>query len=332
MRTFKNLTIAAAFAAVIVMSAGAFAENGDARPVRGFDDVLIRDVEIWSDGTRLAGNILYPKDHTVDNPLPALVMCHGWGGTKGHLNLQIAPRFAQAGYVVLTFDYRGWGESDPRLVVQGEIPKPDENGMVTVQARAIQQLVDPLDQQEDIDAAISYIEGEPGVDKDRIAIWGSSYGGGHVIWRAAHDDRVKCVLAQVGSMDSRIGLSRDPGLDVIHANKVKRARGELDPVPLDEDKPEGLTGTPYYDRFVEFVPVDHAHMIDCPVIIIDADKEHYFDIKEHGGKVAKILKENDVPVEYHVFEDTQHYDVYRGEKLDETMKLEIAFLDKHLKK
>ena len=301
------------------------ASAGEPKDVRGFPDLARRSVELWSDGTRLAGDLTYPKDATESNKLPAIVLCHGWGGTKAHLNAQIGPQFAAAGFVVMTFDYRGWGESDCRLVIMGEMPKPDKDGYVTVKALAVQQLVDPLDQQEDIDAAITFIEGESIVDKDRIGIWGSSFGGGHVIWRAANDSRVKCVVAQVGAMDQMLGLP----LDQIHADKIKRARGELMPVPLDADKPEGLVGTPYYERFAAFSPVNHANKITVPVLIIDAEKEHYFDIKENGGKVYSIIKDS-VEAEYHVFKDTKHYDVYRGEKLKESMALEIPWFQKHL--
>lgn len=309
--------------AAILGTAAAFA--GEPVDVRGFPDLARRSVELWSDGTRLAGDVTYPKDAKEGDKLPAIVLCHGWGGTKAHLNAQIAPQFAAAGFVVMTFDYRGWGESDSRLVVMDEMPKPDAEGYVTVKALAVRQLVDPLDQQVDIDAAITFIEGESIVDKSRIGIWGSSFGGGHVIWRAANDERVKCVVAQVGAMDQMLGLP----MDEIHQEKIRRARGEVMPVPLDAEKPEGLVGTPYYDRFAEFSPVQHAHKITVPVLIIDADKEHYFDIKDHGGKVYSIIKDK-VTSEYVVFKDTEHYDVYRGEKLKETMALEVPWFKKHL--
>lgn len=312
------------------MAASSYGDVSEERAVKGFPEVSIRDVYLWSDGTRLAGNVLRPKDQKEGQDLPAIVLCHGWGGTKAHLNGGIAPRFAQAGFVVFTFDYRGWGKSNSRLVVMGDLPKPDADGFVTVKARAIQQLVDPLDQQEDIDAAITFIEGEPGVDANRIGIWGSSFGGGHVIWRAAHDGRVKCVVAQVGAMDQRGGLVAEPGLETLHANKIKRARGELAPVPIDDDKPAGLVGSPYYERFAAFSPVDNTDKITCPVLIIDAEQEHYFDIKENGGRVYEQLKGR-VPVEYHIFEGAKHYDVYRGANLDRAMALEIPWFQKHLK-
>lgn len=299
--------------------------------VRGFPDLARRSVTFWSDGTRLAGDVTYPKEFSEDGKHPCVVLCHGWGGTKAHLNLQIAPRFAAAGYVVFTFDYRGWGQSDPRLVVMGEMPKPDDDGNVTVKARAVTQLVDPLDQQEDIDAAICFVEGESMVDRSRIGIWGSSFGGGHVIWRAAHDERVQCVVAQVGAMNQRLGLEQqEGGLAAVHEQKIRQVRGEIEPVPSGADKPEGLTGTPHYVRFAEFAPVDHVERVNVPVMIIDAEREHYFDNKDHGHKVYLGLKDR-VPVEYHEIEGARHYDVYREPLLDEVMAMEIAWYNEHLK-
>ena len=50
---------------------------------------------------------------------------------------------------------------------------------------------------DDYRAAISYLQGEPGVDPDRIGIWGSSNAGSVVIAVAAIDARVKAVVSQV---------------------------------------------------------------------------------------------------------------------------------------
>lgn len=305
------------------------------KEVRNFPDVVIRTVEFWSDGTRLAGDLIYPKGTKEGDKLPCIVLCHGWGGVKAHLNSFIGPLFAKEGFVVFAFDYRGWGDSDSRLVVHGEMPKPDTDGMVTVKAQAIKQLVDPWDQQEDIDAALTFVEGESIVDVDRIGIWGSSFGGGHVIWRAANDDRVKCVVAQVGAMDQRnltVGLLEEQGLDglkEIRKNKIRRVRGELAPVPLGDYKPEGLVGSPYYERFVDFAPVEEARKIKVPVMIIDAELEHYFDNKDNGYKVYQVLKNNNIPLEYKEFKGMKHYDVY-SKDLRKAMELEVPWFKQHL--
>ena len=303
------------------------------KAVEGFPAVLKRDITLWSDGTRLSGVLLYPKDREDGKKLPAIVLCNGWGGTKAFLmRIGIAPRFAAAGYVVINYDYRGWGDSDSRLVVRGEMPKPDKDGYVTVKAQAIRELVDPFDQQQDIDAAVSYVYGDPMVDKDRIGIWGTSFGGGHVIYRAAHDRRIACVVAQVGSMPDDWTKRYPAGLEKVHEGKSARARGDVAPVPQGGGSPGGLKGTPFSERIAVFNPGQYADRVKVPTLLIDAEKEHYFKIDENSGRVYGILKKNGVPTEYHVLKQRAHYDVYSGECLDDVMKLEIPWFEKYLKK
>src|SRR5215469_14137551 len=71
-------------------------------------------VTIWSEGSRLAAVLLTPA--ATPAPRPAILLCHGWGGLKEHLISSYATPFAEAGFGCLAFDYRGWGESDGRLI------------------------------------------------------------------------------------------------------------------------------------------------------------------------------------------------------------------------
>ena len=323
------------FAIVIILSGALMSHAAMAQEEKAVKDhptVLGRDITLWSDGTRLSGILLYPKDRKEGERLPAIVMCNGWGGTKAFLMRSgIAPRFAAAGYVVINYDYRNWGDSDSRLVVRGEMPEPDKDGYVTVKAQAIRELVDPLDQQEDIDAAVSYVYGETMVDKDHIGIWGTSFGGGHVIYRAAHDRRIACVVAQVGSMPDDWTERFPAGLKNVYKGKSARARGLVDPVPQGGGSPGGLKGTPYSERIAVFNPGQYADRVKVPTLLIDAEKEHYFKIQENAGRAHEILKKNGVPTEYHVLRGKKHYDVYGGQTLDDVMTLEIAWFNKHLK-
>ena len=87
---------------IVMMLAGAWlspaARAQEEKAVDGFPTVLQRDITLWSDGTRLSGVLLYPKDRGESEKLPAIVMCNGWGGTKAFLMRSgIAPRFAAAG-------------------------------------------------------------------------------------------------------------------------------------------------------------------------------------------------------------------------------------------
>ena len=85
------------------------------------DDVTFRTDYIISEGTRMAAEIFAPKNPKSEK-LPTIVMSHGWGGTAASLRRD-GIAFARAGYLVVTFDYRGWGNSDSRLILSDKSSK-----------------------------------------------------------------------------------------------------------------------------------------------------------------------------------------------------------------
>ena len=105
------------------------AASGGAAPAPG--DFDKRAVVIWSDGVRMAGDLYLPKGLKPGEKLPAVLFCAGTGGTKKGTPQQLGPRFVQAGFVFLAFDYRGWGESDSRLMSIDKQPKPDAKAYVS---------------------------------------------------------------------------------------------------------------------------------------------------------------------------------------------------------
>ncbi len=285
-------------------------------------------VDLWSDGTRLSGDLFTPPGFQESDARGAVLLSHGWGGTRAHLSQAYAPFIAEAGFVVLTIDYRGWGDSDSRLVMRTSAKAPEKTGAVKVEAIAVREEVDPLDQTEDIRNAITWLQGQPGVDPTRIGLWGSSYSGGHVIWVAAHDPRVKVTVSQVGSMDSKGIIDALPGgWKDLHTMQQARARGDAAPYPDDEPRP-GLRGTPDYVSMAQYSPRDVAHQVRAAALIIDAADEELFDIKEHGQAVYSILK-NRVPTKYHVVPGISHYGIYR-EALEEARTMAIEWYKEHL--
>jgi dienelactone hydrolase len=118
---------------------------------------------------------LYRPTNESQN-LPCVVMCTGFGGTQDTPAFTANARdFAAAGFAALTFDYRGFGES------QGE-PR---------------QVVRIQNQLADIHAAVQFARVQAGIDPDRIILWGTSLGGGHVISAAAQDPRIAAVVSQI---------------------------------------------------------------------------------------------------------------------------------------
>jgi hypothetical protein len=99
---------------IYAVTAASFAAALPAAPAPGSFDK--RAVTIWSDGVRMAGDLHLPQDLKPGDKLPAVLFCAGTGGTKKGTPQRLAPRFVEAGLAFLAFDYRGWGESDSRLM------------------------------------------------------------------------------------------------------------------------------------------------------------------------------------------------------------------------
>jgi len=315
------------------LTAGAAPNAAQLQPrVALLDNVEKRAVTIWSDGVRMAGDLYLPKELKSDEKLPAVVFCAGTSGTKKGTPQKLAPRFVQAGFVFLAFDYRGWGASDSRLMTLNKQPAPDAQSEVTVRARAIRWQMDFADQTMDIRAAISFLAGEPNVDPQRIGIMGSSYGGGLVTWTAGNDPRVKCVAAQVGGM----GGGRGPNAERnAYTLATKQARAETEPVPFETGKLGGKLA--HYENMranpaksIGYNAIEAAEKIRAPMIIIDAENEELMDRHQNGERVAERLKARGVPVAYHVLKGITHYGIYR-EGFEEATRLELEWFTQYLK-
>ena len=126
-----------------------------------------------SEGLRCAVAVFRPAAATTDTP--AVVMAHGFGTPRALRLYSYADAFARAGYTVLVFDYRHFGDSE------GE-PR---------------QLLDIAKQQQDYRNAIAYARSLDGVDSRRIVGWGTSFAGGHVLTLAGTGENFAAVIAQV---------------------------------------------------------------------------------------------------------------------------------------
>jgi uncharacterized protein len=198
-----------------------------------------RDIKfLTSDGLQLAGWFYQPNE-PFPRPFPTIVMAHGFTAVKEQYLDSYGEAFAEAGFGVLVFDNRNFGDSEgaPR----GE--------------------VDPILQIRDYRDAITFAQSLDNVDTDRIGIWGSSYSGGHVLQVAAFDRRVKCVVAQVpdisGSFDLRLAVRPDllPGLfAAFEEDRQRRYNGEsatmVEVVNEDPKSDCALPGQDSYDFFV----------------------------------------------------------------------------------
>src|SRR5262245_36420364 len=190
------------------------------------DDVTLRSVDIFSEGTRMAGDV-YSAKANAGKRLPTIVMAHGWGGTKAALRPE-AIAFAQAGYLVVAFDYRGWGESDSRVVlVDKRAPAEKQNYRFTAEVQEVREVVQPLDMVVDWLNAINWAVGDAQCDTAKIGLWGSSLSGGLVVSAAILDPRVKALHSQVPSLDGRWTVINAQERATTEKEAVQRAHGEL---------------------------------------------------------------------------------------------------------
>ena len=135
------------------------------------------DVTFPSGDAHCAAYLYRPDD--ADGDVPCVVMAHGFSATRDDRLPAFAERFAAAGMAVLVFDYRHFGAS-------GGTPR---------------QLLDVGRQHDDYRAAIAYARGLDGVDPERIALWGSSFSGGHVVAVGATEPRLAAIVSQAPFAD-----------------------------------------------------------------------------------------------------------------------------------
>ena len=117
---------------------------------------------------------------------PVVVMAHGFSAVREQRLDAYAERFQAAGLGVLLFDYRHFGASpgQPR------------------------QLLDIGKQRDDYRAAIAHARSLDWADPERIALFGTSFSGGHVIAVGADDQRVAAIVAQCPFTDGLASLSK----------------------------------------------------------------------------------------------------------------------------
>ena len=287
------------------------------------DDLSFRRANIVSEGTRMTAEVYSPRSKQGAK-LPTVIMCHGWGGTAAGLRRE-AVDISRAGYLVVVFDYRGWGQSDARVILTGPVPTDKHNNRFTAEVKEVREVVDPLDMARDLLNAIHWVHGEAQADTTRIGLWGSSYSGGHVVWAAARDHRIKALVSQVGGMDSR------PLAKALNANEVatRRTRGEIGyPAPRAQEVGK-LFGGPIAEKMMDYAPVEDAARVPphCAQLYIVAAKEELFDNRNNGIRAHSAARG---PKKLVSIPDIGHYGIYR-EAREQATKLAIEWFDEHLK-
>ncbi|HEY8860653.1 MAG TPA: alpha/beta hydrolase [Candidatus Limnocylindria bacterium] len=143
-------------------------------------------VGFYSEGARLSG-FLHRPDAGDGTRMPFVVQGPGWLGlADAKLYQPYHEAFTAAGFAVLIFDYRGFGDSE------------GDRGTIS-----------PAWQLEDWRNALAYMRSRDDMDPARAAIFGSGgTGGGNAVLVAAHEPAVRATISQVPVADGRDWLHR----------------------------------------------------------------------------------------------------------------------------
>lgn len=274
-----------------------------------------------------SGMLYRPKTQKPKTPI--ILMAHGFGAEMTFGLPAYAERFVKNGWAVFMFNYRGFGKSE------GEI----------------RNWVSPKRHLEDWRAALTHVRHLGKIDVGKIALWGSSFSGGHVMITAAEDKKVAAVLAQVPFVDG-FSTAKKLGLGFI-----LRAtwHGIIDLMRMVFKKPPyavsivapydkfGVMCTPEsYPGYMAIVdksstwqnqcparilltapryrPITRARKIKCPTLLIAGEKDSLIDIQAVRKAARRI--EGAMLIEY----EWGHFDIYHGKPFESVLSNQINFL------
>jgi pimeloyl-ACP methyl ester carboxylesterase len=267
---------------------------------------------------------------------PCVVMAHGFGATRDASLAPYAERFAAAGMHVLLFDYRHFGASD------GE-PR---------------HLLSVRRQLQDYEAAVHFAHALSGVDPARVAVWGTSFSGGHALVTAATIPGVAAAVCQCPMMDGLaavLNIARYAGVGQVlrltghglwdaalapfgraHYVATIGKPGAL-AVMTSEDADEGYRRlTPPDFRFEVaarigltaglYRPVRYARQAGCPVLVQVCERDSVAPV-DSAEQAIRLLGSRGEARRYPI----GHFDPYFGEHFERSVSDQLEFLQRHLR-
>ena len=291
-----------------------------------------RAVEFYSEGFKLSGDIYVPNDLPTGERRSGILLCHGYTGVKDLYLPDNARVLNEAGYVVMTFDYKGWGESE------GKSPNR----------------LAPHSRVADVQAAMTFLGLQAEVNEDNIGIYGTSYGGATVSWVGAIDQRAKCIVSVVGIGHGARWMSRvrrmDEWFDLLDLSKADREQRALTgksemveradillpdrqsaelAAAARKDNPAAVGTIPveYVDDTIGFNPEWIVNQISPrPILFITSlddrlvPPEESEKLYEHAGEPKKLV----------VLKGVGHYEVYAEPAFSEVMKETLDWYQTYL--
>jgi pimeloyl-ACP methyl ester carboxylesterase len=266
-------------------------------------------------------------------PRPTIVMGHGLGSVRQMRMPAYAERFVAAGYNCVLFDYRHFGDS-------GGTPR---------------QLLDIDRQLEDWTNAVAFARSLPEADASKIVLWGTSFGGGHVLVTAAGDSRVAAVIAQCPFVD---GFASAAAANPVSAVKVTvlamrdllAARLGREPVMIASAGRVGeaalMAAPDCYDGYLQLVPegVSFENQVAArfgwnitlhrPIKkVANIKAPTFYAICEQDTVAPAPAAQKAAaatPLGEAKLYDTGHFDIYVGEEFEKAIVDQVDFLQRHV--
>ena len=285
----------------------------------------------YSEGIKLVGDVYAPPDLKPGAKRAGIVLCHGYTGVKDLYLPDNARALTEAGYVAMTFDYKGWGNSE-----------------------GARSRLAPYSRVADVEAALTFLGTLPTVDADRLGLYGTSYGGATATWVAAIDDRVKCVVSVVGIGNGRRWMRSvrrpDEWYDLLERARADRVRRVLEgqSAPVDRAEillpdrqsaelaalarrnlPAAVNAIPleYVDETLQFHPewvVDR--IAPRPILFVTTDNDRLVPPEESEQLYARAGN----PKKLVTLKGYGHYEVYTDPAFSEVMEAALAWYRAHL--
>lgn len=296
-----------------------------------------QEVAFEVEGDQVHAWLYLPQN--AKEPAPCIIMAHGMGGVKKMGLDATAAYYQKEGFATLVFDYRRHGQSE------GE-----PRGLIWIN-----------DQLADYRSAIEYAKSRPEINPEKIALWGSSLSGGHVLTLAAQNHDIACIIAQVPLLSGeaggkekikKIGLGLGLKLAFVHGVRdmvrswmglsphkipVVGRSGTIALIPDDEAWKtfERVTPPDYpneacariFIRIDKYHPVHHLKKIKSPVLLQICEKDLATTPPEIVERAAKELGEKATVVKYPL----DHFDIYSNEGFQNSIKDQVKFLKEKLK-
>ncbi len=298
-----------------------------ARDYRAPEGIGFKAAGFISENVRLTAQWFYAAENE-GRKLPTVIIAPGWGATAANFR-QDAVDLARAGYLVMLFDYRGWGDSDGRVMLTSQ--RPATGAAFTAEVRELRGYIDPWEQVEDWFNAISYAVTDPMVDVGRIGVLGSDLSGGHVIYVAAHEPRVKALVSQVSSDDTRPykPYQPDPAKVIAQANAAaSRIATGQEQYPAERARAVGaFVGAPVGAKVVRWAPVEQADQVTAPALFVLAQKEELFANANNGQLACERVMG---PRKMVMLPNITHYGIYGAER-QRAITISIDWFDRYLK-